>query len=90
MGITEGEMYELTFIEFLERCEIFNRQRIRELSKHRNILAAITGKPPKFIIELPGDWDDIPVSTPERVEKLMHRFKVHKKWTKEGVKVGKN
>jgi hypothetical protein len=76
-------MYELSFIEFLERCEIFNRQRIRELGLHRNILAAITGKNPKFILELPGDWDDIPVHSQKRAEELMHKWNVYDMWTKE-------
>ena len=75
-------MYELTFVEFLEKCEIFNRRRIRELSEHRNILAAFTGKSPKFILPLPGDWNDVPVSTSERTEKLMHTWGVNKMWKK--------
>lgn len=77
----------MSISEFWEKIEIFNRKRYRELSFERNILGALTGRDPKFIIQLPGDWDDIPVDTPERREKLMHRFKVHTKWTKEGVKV---
>ncbi len=89
MGITEKQLcYEMTWVDFWEAMEIFNRQRVRELSEHRNLLGALSGKDPRFIIELPGDWDNVPVSTPERVEKMMHKFKVHKKWKKEGVKIG--
>lgn len=78
----------MTWVDLWEAIEIFNRKRCRELSFERNILAAITGKPPKFIIELPGDWDGVVMNTPENVEKMMHKFNVHKKWTKEGVKIG--
>jgi hypothetical protein len=82
-------MYKLSLVEFIEHCEIFNRQQVRQLSKHRNILAAITGKNPKFILELPGDWDDVPVHSQERAEKLMHKWNVHKLWTKEMNKDGR-
>lgn len=78
----------MTWVDLWESIEIFNRKRCRELNFERNILGAISGKDPRFIIELPGDWEGVPVSTPERVEKMMHKFKVHKKWIKEGVKIG--
>jgi hypothetical protein len=90
MGITEKQLcYEMTWVDYWEALEIFNRKRIRELSKHRNILAAITGRNPKFILELPGDWDDVPVHSQERAEKLMHKWNVHKLWTKEMNKDGR-
>lgn len=60
MGITPDELFEMSFKQYVWACEIYKRNRDYDLRKHRSILGAITGKDPRKIIPMPGDYDHIP------------------------------
>jgi len=48
-------------------------QRIEQWQHTRLILASMTGKDPRFLIPLPGDFEDVPMMGTLHVEKMLKR-----------------
>ena len=76
-GLTIDEFHELTFSQFWEIAEIRNRQEIKELRMHRNLLQAFTGEDLRFKMPLPGDFDDIQIGqSQEELEARIDKLKI--------------
>lgn len=75
MGLTPAKLFEMEYREYVWACEIHQKQRIYDLKKHRTILSYISGKDPREIMPLPGDYDHVPKQMTQdeinaRIEKL--------------------
>ena len=84
LGLKVDEFYSMTLGNYVRTCYGAILKNNNELRKLRTILGAISGKNPKLIMPLPGDWDHVELCTPEWTEQVMHKLNVFKKWTKNG------
>lgn len=79
-GLSYRESCNMSFSRFYQLNEIERREDIKQMQRLRLILAAITGKRAKVIVPLPGDYDNVPLSTREYAEEVARAFGVYEKW----------
>lgn len=67
----------MLLFELTARIEGFNNERVREWQHTRLIIAAHTGKDPRHIIPLPGDFEELQdLPKPEKVEQMFRSKKI--------------
>ena len=69
MGLRRDEFYDLMLCDFLVMLDALGRRRSDKWRHTRMILGALTGKDPRFIIPLEGDFDHLEITPPKgRIE----------------------
>jgi hypothetical protein len=59
MGMSPQDYYEMTYADFIYKCEGHKRKELNKWRHTRLIVAAIAHKKPRDILELPGDFDHL-------------------------------
>jgi hypothetical protein len=70
----------MSWADYMRRCVGYQKNRVEQLRDLRMVCAFISGKPPKQLWPLPGDWDNVPLRTPEERLELAKKFGVAEKW----------
>lgn len=69
MGLKRDEFYDLMLCDFLVMVDALQRRRADKWRHTRAILGALTGKDPRFLVPLDGDFDHLEITPPKgRVE----------------------
>ena len=74
------QLYRLTWADYMRLCIGKAKKDIERLREIRMIGAFITGKLPRQLFSLPGDYDHIPIRTHEERMDLAKKFGVYEKW----------
>lgn len=80
LGLKREEFERMTMGDFNRVCYGHQLRQIEESRRLRLQIAAAVGKDPRSLWDLPGDWDDVELDTPEHRSEILHKFNVYKLW----------
>jgi hypothetical protein len=73
LRLTPEQYNEMQPWQLFALLKSHNDDIINELNQTRLIMASITGKDPRYIIPLPGDFDDVPVMGSCNVKSMLKK-----------------
>lgn len=73
LGLKPSEFWELQPWQLFALLKGQHDKQIEAWQQTRLILASLTGKDPRYLVPLPGDFDDVPVMGTLPVEKMLKR-----------------
>ena len=76
----------LTHYQLMAMIEGYNAKVNRDLAQTRLIISAFNGQDPRQIIPLPGDYDEVNISTPESSYELAVKMGMREKWDLDNMK----
>lgn len=82
LRLPRDEFYRLSLGDYTRICYGVAVKEISEMRKLRTLLGAISGKDLRGAMPLPGDWDHVPLDTPEYQQEVLKHFGVLNKWKK--------
>lgn len=73
LRLTIPEYEELQPWELMARVKGYNDDKINEMHRTRLIMASFTGKDPRHLIPLPGDFENMPIMGEMNTKKMLKR-----------------